>query len=119
MQANTILKSLRGGAIALALIAATALPQTTSAGSIQSCGDLAAPGRASGRAITGAMSAIITPRRSIWRRPTPTIWIMATPTITARPLITIMAPALPLAGPESASPSALIRLRHSKRRRRV
>ena len=39
MQANTILKSLRGGAIALALIAATALPQTTSAGSIQSRGD--------------------------------------------------------------------------------
>ena len=40
MQANTIIKSLRGGAIALGLIGAAALlPQAASAGSIQSRGD--------------------------------------------------------------------------------
>ena len=111
MQANTILKSLRGGAIALALIAATALPQTTSAGSIQSRGDFGGTWTRIGPSDHWRHE------RHYYAAPV----YVAPPyaydldygeSDDARPLITIMAPALPLAGPESASPSASIRLRH-------
>ena len=80
MPALTVIKSLRNGALALALIGGAALlPQAASANSFQESGDFGGTwtlARATRR--VGAISGIMA-HRSMWRRLTPMSWIMPSP----------------------------------------